>query len=81
VTGDHLSFDGNSGVRAEPAHAAGGGDPTVYGPPFPLSSDISNCACCGETLNLTLASPLLTAFLVEPLLSTTESLASGGHHV
>jgi hypothetical protein len=38
VTEDHLSFDGNCGVRAEPWNLPAAGDPTVYGPPFPLTS-------------------------------------------
>jgi hypothetical protein len=42
VTEDHLSFDGNCGVRAEPCNLPAAGDPTVYGPPFPLTSSISH---------------------------------------
>src|SRR5690242_3910367 len=36
VTGDHLSFDGNCGVRIRPT----AGDPTVFSPPFPLLSTL-----------------------------------------
>ena len=37
VTGDHLSFDGNCGVRARPEMRPAAGDPTVSDPPFPLT--------------------------------------------
>ena len=38
MTEDHLSFDGDCGVRTGHENLPAAGDPTVYGPPFPLTS-------------------------------------------
>jgi hypothetical protein len=87
VTGDHLSFEGNCGVRPTAIRSVAG-DPTVYGPS--LSSAFSDwllvCRCVERGPDR-FSAPLrrlgwaVRRRLCCSLLSTRETLTGDGKHV
>lgn len=94
MTGDHLSFDGNCGVRAGPQNLPAAGDPTVYGPPFPLISLPLTLLSAGVRTPRDFMAPntcdgtycfasggRFVGFSDDRSLSTRETLASDGEHV